>query len=111
MESWDHPDEAYLKLRGAWELPPEKQYLLKALVQWRDAKAQERNKPKPWIFNDAVLIKMAERPARKKIELNRIRGISHKCVHKYGDEVMQVIESCQEHVEGGTADLDSLEFD
>lgn len=99
MESWQQPENAYLKLRGAWDLSPEQQWQLRALVQWRDQTACTRNKPKPWIFSDAILIQIAARQPRRGKDLGRIKGVSHKAVHKYGEQVVELLASSLEEIE------------
>lgn len=108
MESWLQPEMAYLKLRGAWDLPPEQQWQLRALVQWRDQTACTRNKPKPWIFNDAILIQIVSRQPRKSHDLNRIKGVSHKAVQKYGEQVVELLASSLTEIEAHPEMLDTF---
>lgn len=95
MDSWDNPDNAYLKLRGAWALPVDQQLLLKDLVCWRDATAVKQNIPKSWVFADAILISALEFNLQSPKELFRLKGIKSRSVRQFGDELMQRIQDFQ----------------
>ncbi len=92
-QSWKKPDLAYLKLRGGCELPLESQHLLKHLVLWRDQIAKDKDVPKPWVFNDATLIAIAERKPATSGDLKRIKGIQFKSLKKYGDMLLEIIRN------------------
>jgi len=91
--TWEQPENAYLKLRGAWELSLDSQRLLKALVEWRDGLAIKENIPKPWIFNDSLLIKIAEDKPSSLGQLKRYKGMQFKSLRQFGEAVIEFIES------------------
>ena len=101
--AWDQPDQAYLKLRGGWDLPESSQQLLQALVIWRDKTAFSENIPRPWVFDDASLIEMARLHPQTVYEIKRIRTVSGRSCKQFADSVLAVIS-------GFEPDLDSERF-
>lgn len=101
VQAYDHPDQAYLKLRGGWDLPLEKQRLVQQLVQWRDETAISRNVPKSWVFSDAVLIELARTLPKHAKQLFKFDRIKPKSVKLYGDEVVSLLESLDRTVPKG----------
>src|SRR5215510_5630506 len=49
------PKDAWKKVKGLPTLDPARQQLVQALAAWRERRADERNRPRGWILDDAVL--------------------------------------------------------
>jgi len=63
-------------LRGAAGWPLEQQALLRRLLRWRDARARDLDKPKPWLLDDAHALQLASQPPRDGDTLfERTRGL------------------------------------
>lgn len=92
VAGWEDDELAYLKLRGAWDLPDAKQRLLQSLVAWRDRTAKEQNIPKPWVFSDAQLIEAARYQPSSAHELKRLDRIKPKSIRLYGQALLELIE-------------------
>lgn len=93
FNAWYKPETAYLKLRGAWELPVASQKLLQALVIWRDEMALQENIPKPWVFNDALLIEVAHIQPKDIIALKRVKGLKYKSYRQFSESLVAVVNS------------------
>lgn len=91
IQSFERPDIAYLKLRGGWELSEYSQKLLKALVIWRDQTALSENIPKPWVFNDAALIDIANLKPKNVYELKRLKGLKSKSYKRFSEMVVNLV--------------------
>ena len=91
FSAWQQPELAYLKLRGAWELDDFSQCLLKTLVIWRDETALQENIPKPWVFNDAALIEIADLKPKNVIELKRIKNLKGRSYRQFAEPVVKVV--------------------
>ncbi len=85
------PDSAYLKLRGAWDLPRAQQELLQDLVIWRDNLARQQDVPKGWVFADALLIEFSRYPPENLEQMKRAKKIKPKSIRLYGSELLEVI--------------------
>ncbi len=96
--SWDQPENAYLKLRGAYELPLDRQKVLQGLVIWRDQKAQTDDVPKPWVFGDKHLIQFAEYIPTSINQIKNIKEIKPKSIRLYGEGLLNELESVQKDV-------------
>ncbi|KZY62577.1 hypothetical protein A3742_16065 [Oleiphilus sp. HI0071] len=90
-----HPELAYLKLRGAWDLPVERQYVLQQLTEWRDVRAVEHNIPKSWVFSDAQLIEAARTSPTTQGELFKLPKAKPKSIKRYGSELLSLLKECE----------------
>lgn len=90
--AWEKPEQAYQKLRGAWDLPEASQRLLQAMVIWRDRTAISENIPKPWVFDDASLIEMARRRPATSHDIKRIKSVSGRSCRQFADSILAVIK-------------------
>ncbi|WP_082878526.1 MULTISPECIES: ribonuclease D [unclassified Oleiphilus] len=95
------PQNAYLKLRGAWDLPLTKQALLQKLVCWRDEMAVGKNLPKSWVFGDASLIEMARTRPTAQNSLFSLPKVKPKSVKRFGLDAIALISNEQEVVPEG----------
>jgi ribonuclease D len=53
------PAQAWERLRGIGQLPPEPRARAKAIAVWREKLARERDLPRAWILSDAALFSIA----------------------------------------------------
>jgi ribonuclease D len=97
----EQPEFAYLKMRGAWDLSEERQYLLQQLVVWRDREAIERNIPKSWVFSDAQLIEAARTSPTTQGELFKLPKVKPKSVKRFGAELLRLLSESDKHVPPG----------
>jgi ribonuclease D len=50
-----NPEDAWLRVKGLRSLDPARERLAQSLAAWRERRASERNRPRGWILDDAVL--------------------------------------------------------
>ncbi len=63
---------AYLNIKGAWPLSRVQLSVLRALAEWREQRARQRNKPRSWIIDDKSLLLLArDMPA----DMHELRAI------------------------------------
>jgi len=108
-QNWDQPSAAYLKLRGAYELPLVRQQILQKLVMWRDQKAQTDNVPKPWVFGDKYLIQFAETIPKNISDIRCIKDIKPKSIRLYGEGLiaqLSALECASNKLEGDFIAID-----
>ncbi len=101
FSTWQQPDTAYLKLRGAWDLPESSQRLLQALVMWRDETALEENIPKPWVFSDNLLIDIARLKPKNVYQIKQLKGLQNKSYRQFSERLISLINSfiCDDQTE------------
>ncbi len=93
----------YLKLRGGWALPLQQQLVLRELVQWREAEAQRKDRPRNRVLSDTLLIAIAERVPDSLSGLSDIQGVPSGAVRRYGNTLLDCIKT------GLHADLSGFE--
>ncbi len=68
-------DEPHLSFTALWKSPPETQARLRRLLRWREALARRINKPRSWIFDNALATSLVETPPADTDALaSRMRG-------------------------------------
>jgi ribonuclease D len=85
------PDEAWRRLKGLRGLDPSRQRLARELAAWRERRAMERNRPRGWILDDAVLRELIVRVPRSPAALAAIAEIPEGVVRHCGGELLALI--------------------
>ena len=70
------PEEAWLRIRSFKGLDPDRARLAQTLAAWRERRADERNRPRGWILDDAVLRDIVVRVPRS---LEELAGTAPTC--------------------------------
>jgi ribonuclease D len=86
------PDDAWRKIKGLPTLDPERQQLAQALGAWRERRAAERNRPRGWILDDAVLREIVVRLPRTAEALATLPEMQESVVRKCGDELLELVQ-------------------
>jgi len=71
-------NEKWLKLRGLGSLDRKKLAVVRALFQWRDARAAETNKPSRQVLRDDLIIELAKRGTVQVSDLQSVRGLAKR---------------------------------
>lgn len=90
------PDDAYLKLRGGWQLTPDRQQVLRALTLWREQECRRRDRPRSRVLADAALIGIADRLPDNTGALASVDGVPPVVVRRYGDEIIDLIRQSKQ---------------
>ncbi len=89
------PAEAWQRLKGTQQLQPQQRVALKALAEWREARAIEKDKPRGWILSDESLRHMSESLPKSMEELAHIHDLSEGIAKKSGETFLQLIATSQ----------------
>lgn len=89
------PELAYLKLRGAWQLSPERQQVLQALTLWRELECRRRDRPRNRILADAALIGIADRLPDSSGALASVEGVPPVVVRRYGEVILDLVSQAK----------------
>lgn len=87
------PEEAWLRVRSFKGLDPDRSRLAQALAAWRERRADERNRPRGWILDDAVLRDIVIRVPRTLEELAGLADMQPGFIKHSGPELLGVIEA------------------
>lgn len=84
------PDD-FWRIRGARDLLPIEQAILRQLYMFRDCRARRLNRPPFKVINDATLIRLAQiRPADRR-SLAQVKGLSYRMSHHEGGGLLKAI--------------------
>lgn len=81
------PEEAYLKLKGLWQLDRRQLNQLKALCAWRETKAREENMPRNRVVDQKVLLMIVKDRIDNRHGY-KDAGMSPRQVRRYADEMV-----------------------
>lgn len=80
----------YRKVKLAWKLRPQEQFVLQQLVVWRDQQARLRDVPRNKVVENSVLWNMARFKARNRDQLVKA-GVRGSAVREDGKVLLQII--------------------
>lgn len=79
------------KFRTAWKLAGPELSVLLALVDWREAEARRRDKPRNWVLHDKVIQELVRTMPSSMPELARVAGIPSGVVRRDGKGLLVCI--------------------
>ncbi|WP_417847760.1 ribonuclease D [Thalassoglobus sp.] len=84
--------EGWLRLSGFSRLSRRDMATAKALFQWRDQIAFEKNKPPRRVLRDDLLIDVAKRQPKTLKDLNMVRDMNRRDYQQHAEEILSVIK-------------------
>jgi len=94
LTRWAEPDaerEAYMKVKGARDLPPRGLAILRELYAWREGAAREQDRATFRVLGNQALLEMSVRPPRDARSLTQVTGISEGLAQRRGREIMAAV--------------------
>ena len=89
------PEDAWKKVKGLPTLDPARQALAKELAAWRERRAADRNRPRDWILDDAVLREIVLRLPRSLEALIALPEMQESVVRKCGEELLALVRAAE----------------
>lgn len=87
------PEDAWRRLKGLGRLDPASQTRAVALAAWRELQAQQRNRPRRWILEDAALYRLAERAPTTRAALEALEVLPPKTLERQGAALLAALEA------------------
>ena len=91
------PADAWQRIRGSGKLDGSALAILASLAAWREREAQKRNRPRGFIVNDMVLLRIAAGKPRHANDLEAVEDLHPRARKRYGKGIVnmvgQVLES------------------
>ena len=85
-----HPDD-FWRIKGAWDLPPRSQAILRELFTLREKEARQRDCPPFKVMGDKTLIALAQARPYHRQDLERLAGMSPLQIKRYGEKVIEAV--------------------
>jgi len=86
-------EQIWMRLRGVRGLGAEAAAAALALVDWRETRAQARNRPRRWILADEHLLLIAKHSPQSIDALRRIADLPSRTVERVGREILAAIRA------------------
>jgi ribonuclease D len=88
-----NPEGAWQRLKGLRGLDAGRMRLVRALAAWRERRAIERNRPRGWILDDAVLRDIVMRVPRTVEQLQAIPEMSPGVIRHCADDLLAMVSA------------------
>jgi ribonuclease D len=88
----DDTREAFLKMKGARDLPPRGLAILRELYAWREGVARERDQATFRVLGNQSLLEMSARPPADMRALTSVTGVSDGLANRRGREILAAIQ-------------------
>jgi ribonuclease D len=85
------PEDAWRKIKGLPALDAGRQKLAQSVAAWRERRAVERNRPRGWILDDAVLREIVLRLPKTPEALAALPEMQESVVRKCGEEMLALV--------------------
>lgn len=86
------PEMAWKRVKGLGGLDAGREQLARVLAAWRERRAIDRNRPRGWILDDAVLREIVVRVPRDPAALAAIPEMPEAVVRNSGTELLALVE-------------------
>jgi ribonuclease D len=91
---------AFLRIRGAKELPERGRAVLRELVILREEKSREIDRPTFKVLANETLIRLAQAQPDSMGRLRAVKGVTPYLLRRYGDELVEAVRRGLESPEG-----------
>lgn len=85
------PEEAWRRVRGAGRLGGQELAVLATLCAWRETRARERDLPRRWVLDDAIVLELARRQPASDAALGEIEGLGARMRERQGARLLELI--------------------
>jgi ribonuclease D len=85
------PADAWQRLKGIARMSAREQTVAAALAAWREAEAQQRNRPRKWIVDDDVIYVLAQRRPQTLAQLEALNALPPKSLARHGEALIALI--------------------
>ncbi|WP_221047926.1 ribonuclease D [Methylogaea oryzae] len=85
------PENAWMRLSGAFKLKGAALSVLQAVAAWRERTAQKENQPRGWVLKDDVLFDLARLQPKGMEQLQTLRAIGDRTLKRHGDELCALV--------------------
>lgn len=84
-------DQAWLRVKQAWQLNAQQLAVLQALSLWREETARAKDRPRSRIASDALIQALAERQPQHPAQMASLEEATPGWIKRYADDVLPVI--------------------
>jgi ribonuclease D len=83
--------QAFLRLKGARDLPPRGLAILRELHQWRERAAEVRDQATFRVLGNQALLALSVQPPSNLQALGSVAGVGENLVRRYGNEILAAV--------------------
>ncbi len=90
------PRTAWKRVKGRQHLRGCQLAVLRALAEWRETTARQRDLPRKWVMKDDLMVELCRRLPRSLEALAKLRGIDAGMVRREGRTLLDLIKTASE---------------
>ncbi len=95
---WQEKDPAtFWRLSGVRDLEPQQQAVLKALFDWREQRASQRNVPPYRVLRNETLVALAQEQPQTEAQLMRVKGVPRKFPQHLARKLVGIIRRAKQN--------------
>jgi ribonuclease D len=87
----EDPERAFMRMKGARDVPPRGLAILRELFAWRESVASERDVATFRVVPNQTLLGLSVNPPRSTGSLREVSGLSDGLVHRRGREIIEAV--------------------
>jgi ribonuclease D len=87
----EDPESAFMRMKGARDVPPRGLAVLRELFAWRESVASERDVATFRVVPNQTLLGLSVNPPRSTGSLREVSGLSDGLVHRRGREIIEAV--------------------
>lgn len=91
------PAQAFRRVGQARALAAQEQHIVRELAQWREQVAQNTDKPRNWITNDATLIYLSHIKPDSLEQLQKVKGLAPELIERHSETLLGAIAAGSEN--------------
>jgi ribonuclease D len=84
------PEQAWKRLKGGGNLPPQAQETARQLAVWREQQAAARNRPREWVLPTAALLQISRSCPKSNAQLAEVDGMNHGIVRHSAAPILEI---------------------
>lgn len=89
----EQPEQAYLRIKAAWQLDHAGLAVLQALATWRELQVRDQDIPRSWLIPDRDLMALAETRPATLAALSAAVELSPKVIRRHGEQLLELINT------------------
>lgn len=99
------PAAAWVRLGGLNRLPVPMQARARRIAEWREARAQQADRPRQWVLSDKAIMNIARANPGNSSELGQVEEVPPAVARRQAQPLLAAVAQANEDLEKNTQDL------
>jgi len=91
----NQPTDYSQRVKSAWKLPPRQLLALRQLINWREQRASQIDKPRNWVLDDKSCYTLASELPKSLPEMAALGVLGGRTLKRHGQTLLAIIEQAR----------------